>query len=95
MREAFRNGLPAPPRYTARRSSTPARLAAGRLPAPDSHAHRTSFTCVTRTSRNAMHPCRLFQSEMNREITAGWSINWQTRWSHPRGSNPQQMVPCS
>ena len=52
MHEAFWNGLPpAPPRYTARRSSTPARLAAGRLPAPDSHARRTSFTCVTRTSR--------------------------------------------
>ena len=32
---------------------------------------------------------------MNREITAGWSINWQTRWSHPRGNNPQQVVPCS
>jgi hypothetical protein len=24
-----------------------------------------------------------------------WSINWQTRWSHPRGNNPQQVVPCS
>ena len=75
-------------------TSTPARLAAGRLPAPASHARRTSLTCVTRTSRNAI-PCRLFQSEMNREITAGWSINWQTRWSHPRGNNSQQVVPCS
>ena len=75
-------------------TSTPARLAAGRLPAPASHARRTSITCVTRTSRNAI-PCRLSQSEMNRKITAGWSINWQTRWSHPRGNNPQQVVPCS
>jgi hypothetical protein len=75
-------------------TSTPARLAAGRLPAPASHARRTSLTCVTRTSRNAI-PCRLFQSEMNRKITAGWSINWQTRWSHPRGNKPQQVVPCS
>ena len=32
---------------------------------------------------------------MNRKITAGWSINWQTRWSHHRGNNPQQVVPCS
>ncbi len=75
-------------------TSTPARLAAGRFPAPASHARRTSLTCVTRTSRNAI-PCRLFQSEMNRKITAGWSINWQTRWSHPRGNNSQRVVPCS
>jgi ATP/maltotriose-dependent transcriptional regulator MalT len=32
---------------------------------------------------------------MNRKITAGWSINWQPSWSHPRGNNPQQVVPCS
>jgi hypothetical protein len=36
------------------------------------------LTCVTRTSRNAIS-CRLSKSEMNRKITAGWSINWQTR----------------
>jgi hypothetical protein len=66
----------------------------GALARPSQPRRRTSITCVTGTSRNAI-PCRLFQSEMNRKITAGWSINWQTRWSHPRGNNPQQVVPCS
>lgn len=32
---------------------------------------------------------------MDWKITARWSVNRQTRWSHPRGSNSQQAVPCS
>jgi hypothetical protein len=28
------------------------------------------------------HPCRFSRTGTNREITARWSINWQTRWSH-------------
>jgi hypothetical protein len=28
-------------------------------------------------------------------LLSGSGINWQTRWSHPGGNNPQQVVPSS
>src|SRR5262249_43961961 len=88
--------VPCPARISraAAFTSPPARIAAGRFPAPASHARSTSRTSVTKTSRNAI-PCPICPVQTNRKIPARWSINWQTRWSHPHGNNPQQLVPCS
>jgi hypothetical protein len=39
--------------------------------------------------------CHLSQTSTNWQAMQRWSINWQPRWSHPPGSNLQQVVPCS